>query len=917
MSDGRKKRSPGRGGPTGRGTGRRPRPHHARAEAPDETPFNPRVHDRLASVLDRIGVPAKTDFVPDPFQIESIELIQQGDVVVSAPTGSGKTYIAVRAMEEILAGGGRAWYASPLKALSNSKFLEFGHHFGTERVGLLTGDHKVNPDAPLVVGTTEILRNQLYDAMNRGGDLNVDLVIMDEAHYLGDPDRGVVWEEIIIYLSSRIHLLLLSATIANAEEIADWLTFIRGRKASAVMTGERPVPLFPVFLFPDGELTPLSRGKGLFPKVRHHVEHQSRNRRHRGRTRPPFSRILRILGENDLLPAIFFLPSRADCDQALSGCFGVRDFQYPDILAARAAKLDEILEKYPFLAGHRHIKFIRDLGVAAHHAGHMPHWKLLVEQLMQEGLLTAIFSTSTVAAGVNFPARTVVILQSDRFDGREFKDLTATELLQMTGRAGRRGMDRIGFALVFPGPFLNVELIQSLFHAPPDPVNSQLHINFSMVLNLLLSHEPEQIRNMLDLSLAAFQQDRSQRAVKISGLLDRLRVLIEPGACRDAEDALYYFQTLLRLRREIDRLEWSRPRLERDAVLRQGLTPGRLFEDQGGRLFCVLELGDRHGRPGVMAAKVTYDLGLKKGRVRQKWMPLDRVDRLLDTVVLLEKDIHPRDTVRLIRAEAVIIHHDIDPGRILTDQTDARFANLDARLETLKRELERLPCRECPVAEDCIRGEQSEASVVLSKLDDLEETARASGRFLWSSFLRHFEFLKTEGFVDDRNELTDDGLWAAYLRLDHPLLFAAGIRMDAWPLNDPSLLAAVVAPFVVDRDIAAESRPAGVPPELTSAWFRITTAIEPLQRRLASQGFPVPELKIQPALAIYAWARRHDWDESVDLYGQDPGDMAMLVFRTADNLRQMTALSSAHPELAQKARRAVDLIMKEPVITPL
>ena len=215
-------------------------------------------------------MPEERPFSPDPFQLEAIEAIEKGDCLVTAPTGSGKTWIADQAIPRIREKGGRSWYASPLKALSNSKYHEFSEIFGQEQVGILTGDRKENPDASVIVGTTEILRNQLYDAMHHGEALDTDFVILDEAHFLGDEDRGVVWEETMIYLPSRIPLLLLSATIGNAGQIAEWLTSIRSKDCTVIEETNRPVPLFPMFLHPSGTLLPLlapiSREKAAFPK---------------------------------------------------------------------------------------------------------------------------------------------------------------------------------------------------------------------------------------------------------------------------------------------------------------------------------------------------------------------------------------------------------------------------------------------------------------------------------------------------------------------------------------------------------------------------------------------------------------------------------------------------------------------------
>jgi ATP-dependent RNA helicase HelY len=225
-----------------------------------KTPFlkiKPGADSRLKKIFATIGVPEKRPFIPDPYQLKAISAIDRGDCLVTAPTGAGKTWIAEQTIRKVFEKGGRAWYASPLKALSNSKYEEFSKIFGLNNLGILTGDRKENPDAPIIVGTTEILRNQLYDSMHHGEVLSTDFVVLDEAHFLGDEDRGVVWEEIMIYLPSRIPILMLSATIGNARQISNWLSSIRGRRCIVIEEKKRPVPLFPLFMHPSGTLFPL------------------------------------------------------------------------------------------------------------------------------------------------------------------------------------------------------------------------------------------------------------------------------------------------------------------------------------------------------------------------------------------------------------------------------------------------------------------------------------------------------------------------------------------------------------------------------------------------------------------------------------------------------------------------------------
>jgi ATP-dependent RNA helicase HelY len=479
--------------------------------------FHPSAHAEAKALLSTIGKPEPSAFRPDPFQLKALENILVQDVLVSAPTGSGKTWIALEATRDFLSRGLRTWYATPLKALSNAKLLEFGLELGSDKVGILTGDRKENYDAPVIVGTTEILRNQLYDSMETGNDVGVDLVILDEAHYLGDPDRGVVWEEVLIYLPPRVRVLLLSATISNADEIANWLENIRKSPCKVVLSVERTVPLNALFLMPSGELTPFLRGRRLFPQVAEFAGNQKKQKRRGDIKHHDFNQILGVLRDFDLLPAIIFMKSRSECDKALASLIQAPMLPQED---GFDLEIEAYLEKNPELQTQRQIQRLMMCRVGVHHAGHLPAWRLLVEQMMLAGKLEAIFSTSTVAAGVNFPARTVVILNTDRFDGRSFVDMTATEFHQMTGRAGRRGKDKAGFTVMAPGKFFDVSVAQDLLLSSPEPLRSRIAINFSMVLNLLLSHDPAGVIKLLELSLLAHTPNQTRGKKIRAKLLD-------------------------------------------------------------------------------------------------------------------------------------------------------------------------------------------------------------------------------------------------------------------------------------------------------------------------------------------------------------------------------------------------------------
>lgn len=864
---------------------------------------NPRIDPQLRRTFDQIGVPEPALFRPDPFQVEALEKIEECDVLVSAPTGSGKTWIATQAISRNLSKGLKSWYASPLKALSNAIYQEFCEIFGPDVCGILTGDRKENPGAPIVVGTTEILRNQLYDAMHQGLSIETDLVILDEAHYLSDPERGVVWEEVLIYLPSRVRLLLLSATLSNAEEIAAWLRENRKTQIGVVRSEDRPVPLEMLFLFPDGLITPLTSRRGLFPKVKKFLLSEKERS---GFRRLDFGEIIACLREVDLLPAIFFLKSRTDCDRALQTC---RRADKPEEIRDRLrSEVREFMRTYPHLEGHRQKGALLEAMVGSHHAGQLPYWKVLIEKMMVRGYLEAIFATSTVAAGVNFPARTVVLVQSDRFDGREFSNLTATELHQMTGRAGRRGKDNIGFALILPGLHQDPQLIADLKDSPPEPLMSQIHINFSMTLNLLLSHTPAEVKDLLSRSFAAYQERKrgSPFQDRWKALQEKLRRLLPEAKC-DTSDPMEVMENILK------RSEWVREtkRLAREArtekkqrALEEFLRPGSLFLHQNRQIYVVFRTFRERGRLVCAAHNLRRTLRFKKGQWRLQRVDSRRIKSLVDVAV----DLHEEDPPETVRALLASI-----PVQGLGEM---RIPMPVAEEAGTEEESRGMACEECPHRTVCHGREKGELEKLLRELQGMVEAMAGMGEGLWLSFKKHIRFLKETGFVDEQDRLTQDGLWASKLRLDHPLLIAEAIRKGAFSEVSPEIVAGCLAPFVWDRAVDVDFRIES-PLDLTgleASFRRVMDRIETLRRLQVRRGFKGPQILFWPTAALFLWASGMPWKTLLTVIPVDEGDLTSLIARTADHLRQVANLSETHPDLSATAAKAVELILREPVL---
>src|SRR6266508_2565261 len=446
---------------------------------------------------------AELEFELDPFQRQSCEALERGSgVLVCAPTGAGKTVVGEFAVHLALRLGRKCFYTTPIKALSNQKYNDLAEVHGADKVGLLTGDNSINGDAPVVVMTTEVLRNMLYAGSQSLRGLSY--VVMDEVHYLADRFRGAVWEEVIIHLPESVTLVSLSATVSNAEEFADWLVTVRGETA-VVVTEHRPVPLWQHMLvgkrmfdlFHDAEA---AQKHDVHPELLRYTRELARRldgpdgRYGRGRPRrgPVAYRsdVVDRLDREGLLPAILFIFSRAGCDAAVQQCLhaGLR-LTTPDerleiraIAEARTADMPtedlNVLGYWEWLDG-------LERGLAAHHAGMLPAFKEVVEELFVRGLVKAVFATETLALGINMPARCVVLERLVKYNGEAHVDLTPGEYTQLTGRAGRRGIDIEGHAVVIWAPEVDPRHVAGLASTRTYPLRSSFRPSYNMAVNLV------------------------------------------------------------------------------------------------------------------------------------------------------------------------------------------------------------------------------------------------------------------------------------------------------------------------------------------------------------------------------------------------------------------------------------------------
>ncbi|HXF72197.1 MAG TPA: DEAD/DEAH box helicase, partial [Actinomycetota bacterium] len=569
-------------------------------------------------------------FPLDDFQVQAIRALAEGEsVLVAAPTGSGKTVVAEYAVDRALELGGKAFYTTPLKALSNQKFGDLVARHGAARVGLLTGDNSINGEAPIVVMTTEVLRNMLYE---RSPTLEGLLfVILDEVHYLQDPYRGAVWEEVLIHLPLTVSVVCLSATISNAEEFGEWIGTLRG-PTRVVIEERRPVPLqhwylvgrelHPMHMEEDGRLVPnphlvsldrrelrVAAGERRYPgAARAHGTARQRED-HRRVYVPRREEVVEVLAGRGMLPAIYFVFSRAGCDRSVRFLLsaGVRlttDEERERIRSFAEMRVAWMDEADLVTLGFGEFLEALGAGVAAHHAGMLPVFKETVEELFEAGLVKVVFATETLSLGINMPARTVVIEDLWKFSGERHELLTPGEYTQLAGRAGRRGIDEIGHAVVLYQRQVPFERVAALAATRTYELTSSFRPSYNMAVNLVRSYTREQVHHLLNSSFAQFLADRG--VVALERELERDRAYLEgyerQMACH-LGDFREYWALRERARRVREEALRGRERVLAEATREAlaALRPGDvIFVPRARRRGLAVVLSSRDGRPTVL-----------------------------------------------------------------------------------------------------------------------------------------------------------------------------------------------------------------------------------------------------------------------------------------------------------------------------
>ncbi|MFP4310856.1 MAG: DEAD/DEAH box helicase, partial [Nitriliruptoraceae bacterium] len=687
----------------------------------------------VAAFLDDLG------FEPDPFQREAIDALGRGrSVLVAAPTGAGKTVVGEFACHDALRRGGKTFYTTPIKALSNQKHRDLAARYGADRVGLLTGDRSLNGDAPVVVMTTEVLRNMIYEASRTLAGLRY--VVLDEVHYLADRSRGAVWEEVIVQLPASVQLVSLSATVSNAEGFGQWLDEVRsaqgpagaGQGCELILEESRPVPLRHHYFVNDRIYDTFRAGRkgGASREHRDRASQalagvpnpdvvmlerraQQRNRvSNRGRRQAPSVRlrwpsrpqVVDELAARSWLPAIMFVFSRKGCEDAAEQLqrAGIR-LTNAEERTQIASLIDTLLADLP-AADLEVLDFAafraRAMdGIAAHHAGMVPAFKECVEVLFQRGLLKVVVATETLALGINMPARTVVLERLEKWNGESHVLLTPGEYTQLTGRAGRRGIDRVGHAVVLHQRDLDFRTVAGLVGTRTYPLRSSFEPSYNMAVNLLRRHDLAQAEALLGASFAQFEADRAVEAkvARLTELDDGLAGYARHLSCELGDWAGYWA-----VRRELSRLEKEQARARRAASEQAvrtaiaSLQPGDVLHlPWAGRRGLVAVVGVQLTRGGTpIAQTVTDERALTKVGPRE----LDRPPVVLDRLRLPSRG-NPRQSE--YRKQLAAILRGLDPPQTEDAAPDAAGDEsarhgMSAEVEALRARLRAHPCHACP-----------------------------------------------------------------------------------------------------------------------------------------------------------------------------------------------------------------------------
>jgi len=868
-------------------------------------------------------------FELDRFQKDAIASLNAGrSVVVCAPTGSGKTLVGEYAIYRALSRGKRVFYTTPLKALSNQKLRDFREKFGFDLVGLLTGDASINRDAPILVMTTEIFRNMLYGTpIGQVGIslVDVDAVVLDECHYMNDRQRGTVWEESIIYCPREVQLAALSATVANSDQLTDWLNRVHG-PTDLIYSDFRPVPLEFHFCNAKGLFPLLNDSKTkINPRLANRGKRRQGDRTKAGRPEAPgIIYTLNHLQQRDMLPAIYFIFSRRGCDKAVAevGDLWLVNNEESQILREQ---IDEFLNRNPEAGRSGQIAPLYR-GIAAHHAGILPAWKALVEELFQQGLIKVVFATETLAAGINMPARTTVISTLSKRTDTGHRLLNASEFLQMAGRAGRRGMDKQGHVVTVQTPFEGAKEAAYLATSKPDPLVSQFTPSYGMVLNLLQTHTIEQARELIERSFGQYMATLHLRPEydEIAELQGQLAQLQEQIAAVDENELAVYEKLRQRLKVERQILKTLQEqalsdRQEQLAMMLGFAVSGTLLSLKGKNIpvstpVTAVLVGKT---PGSGEAPYLVCLGhdnrwyvATTADVVDLYAELPRVEVPPEVLPPTEMPLKPGQPV-LGGQETFAIATQI-PNPVESLYMAPEVAEQLSRVTAIQEQIEAHPVHQSGNA-GTIFKRRARYVELEAELEELQGVVEQQSQRHWEEFLNLIAILQHFGALDNLVP-TQIGRIAAAIRGENELWLGLVFASGELDNLDPHHLAAAAAALVTETPRPDSKVNFDLSNEVTEALAKlrgIRRQMFQLQRRY-NVALPI-WLEFELIALVEQWALGMEWTQLCDNTSLDEGDVVRILRRTLDLLSQIPHVPHLPDSFQRNAYRAMQLIDRFPV----
>jgi superfamily II RNA helicase len=867
-------------------------------------------------------------FELDPFQLQAITALNEGrSVVVCAPTGSGKTLVGEYAIHRSRKGTGRVFYTTPLKALSNQKFRDFRAEFGKDEVGLLTGDVSINRDAPIVVMTTEIFRNMLYGT--RIGEVGtslvgVDAVVLDECHYMNDKQRGTVWEESIIYCPTNVQIVALSATVANSQQLTEWISNVHGA-TELIYSDFRPVPLQFHFANPKGLFPLLNNGtKDLNPKLK---SHQPKGTRKREEV-PSNAFIVSKMAEREMLPAIFFIFSRKGCDQAVAET-NVLNLVSTAEEERLKEKIDQWVLDNPEAVRQAQLAALYR-GIAAHHAGILPAWKVLVEELFTAGLIKVVFATETLAAGINMPARTTVVSSLSKRTDRGHRLLTASEFLQMSGRAGRRGKDVIGNVVAVQTRFEGAAEAAFLATSQPDPLISQFTPTYGMVLNLLQTHTLDEARELVERSFGQFtatshlqpQQMAIAETTKELHILDEFLEKVSPADLEEYESQNSQLK-LEQAQLKNLQLYFDQVRANQVTRLLPEVQPGALVSLKGKHVAVTNPL------TALLVAKSNV---VNRNRLLlclggdNRWYVVNTQDvvaihqhwqkylpgQQLPAAESLESPPEMPLKAGQVRKggdgmapiAALIPHIEMPVSAELATQID--------KIEQLKKNLAAHPIWEHGNPANLLKRHRRRA-IVQQEITTRQERLQQMLAHHWQEFLSLIEVLRQMGGLDDVQP-THLGEIAAAMRGDNELWLALCLASGYLDDLEPQDLAATICALVSEPPRNDSWTNFDPPSPMLAALGELRNTRRQLFQAQRRQQVALPVwMECEMVGVVQQWALDLTWPELCAGSSLDEGDVVRMLRRTVDLLSQIPHVPHVSEHLKNTAKQAVQLIDRFPV----